>query len=237
MHDGKADGAGYFVGYESVSHRRVGFIGLSGFRHRPVCRFDAWIPVRGQLAADFSQWSSLPVSIYSGSACRWARIRPDGSARSAATPGPRSIRQSTSTCRPGRADGENRVSTRPSRSNRWEFPFGSSYGGGAGTVEQLSWCGLGEQIQRLNRNHQVISVFTIPTARTAQTAVSWYEIGDGRAIAEFHHTEDARRRLFRPQDDLPNRGDGTIRRSFRGDLANRNAGALRERRGAFSRRS
>ncbi len=32
VHDGKPEGAGYFVGYERVSNRRVGFIGLSGFR-------------------------------------------------------------------------------------------------------------------------------------------------------------------------------------------------------------
>ncbi len=65
VHDGKAEGAGYFVGYESMSHRRVGFIGLSGFRSGPL-PIDQWIPVRGQLAADYSQWSSLPDSIYWG---------------------------------------------------------------------------------------------------------------------------------------------------------------------------
>ena len=36
VHDGKPEGAGYFVGYERVSNRRVGFIGLSGFRSDPV---------------------------------------------------------------------------------------------------------------------------------------------------------------------------------------------------------
>ena len=45
VHDGKPDGAGYFVGYERTSNRRVGFIGMSGFRTGPVPAAD-WIPVR-----------------------------------------------------------------------------------------------------------------------------------------------------------------------------------------------
>ena len=32
VHDGKPEGAGYFVAYERESNRRVGFIGLAGFR-------------------------------------------------------------------------------------------------------------------------------------------------------------------------------------------------------------
>ena len=35
VHDGKPQGSGYFVGYEKVSNRRVGFIGLAGFRAQP----------------------------------------------------------------------------------------------------------------------------------------------------------------------------------------------------------
>ena len=36
VHDGQPQGAGYFVGYERVSNRRVGFIGLAGFRSHSV---------------------------------------------------------------------------------------------------------------------------------------------------------------------------------------------------------
>ena len=59
VHDGKAYGAGYFVGYEGESNRRVGFIGLAGARPDPV-PMNEWIPVRGSLVADNSQWSSVP---------------------------------------------------------------------------------------------------------------------------------------------------------------------------------
>ena len=48
VHDGKPQGAGYFVGYERVSNRRVGFIGLSGSRSDPVPSTER-IPVRGEL--------------------------------------------------------------------------------------------------------------------------------------------------------------------------------------------
>jgi hypothetical protein len=47
VHDGNPeDGAGYFVGYNRLSNRRVGFIGMSGFRAEPVPQAD-WIPMRG----------------------------------------------------------------------------------------------------------------------------------------------------------------------------------------------
>ena len=50
--------------YERTSNRRVGFIGLSGFRADPVPAAE-WIPVRRRMDFD---WSSAPVSIYSGHA-------------------------------------------------------------------------------------------------------------------------------------------------------------------------
>ena len=62
------DGAGYFAAYERTSNRRVGFIGMSGFRKGPVQAAD-WIPVRG------GPTSSAPVSINSGHA--WV-FRPGG---------------------------------------------------------------------------------------------------------------------------------------------------------------
>ena len=68
VHDGKPDGAGYFAAYERTSNRRVGFIGMSGFRKGPVPAAD-WIPVHG------GPTSSAPVSINSGHA--WV-LRPAG---------------------------------------------------------------------------------------------------------------------------------------------------------------
>jgi hypothetical protein len=42
-----------------------------------------------------------------------------------------------------------------------------------------------KEIYALDRRHNVFRVFTIPTQVDHQSPVYWYEIGDGRAIAEF----------------------------------------------------
>ena len=64
VHDGKPQGSGYFVGYESVSNRLVGFIGLAGSRSHSVPAGER-IPVRSELVVDYSNWSSAPLSINS----------------------------------------------------------------------------------------------------------------------------------------------------------------------------
>ena len=48
-----------------MSNRRVGFIGMAGFRSDPVPA-DEWIPVRAALIMDHSHWSSAPNSINLG---------------------------------------------------------------------------------------------------------------------------------------------------------------------------
>ena len=103
VHDGKPDGAGYFVGYERESNRRVGFIGMSGFRSDPVPAAD-WIPVRSALMT--IEWSSAPASIYSGQRVDVAPTRALGCA---AALGLCAIRKPTATGRPRRADGHDRL--------------------------------------------------------------------------------------------------------------------------------
>ena len=73
VHDGKPQGAGYFVGYERESNRRVGYIGLSGFRSEPLPT-EEWIPVRGELITDYSHWSSAPYPNYLSGAVWEVRI-------------------------------------------------------------------------------------------------------------------------------------------------------------------
>ena len=75
------------------------------------------------------------------------------------------------------------------------------------------------QIQRLNRNHEVTMSFTIPTATDRQSPVSWYELGNGRALAEFPHPNQTRGAVkVAPQDDLPNCQRRHDSGSVRGDL-------------------
>ena len=103
VHDGKPDGAGYFVGYERESNRRVGFIGLSGFRSDPVPAAE-WIPVRGELIGP-SHWSSAPVWIYS----RPGVGAPTRGRGRAAALGLCAIRKPSATGRPRRTDGNDRL--------------------------------------------------------------------------------------------------------------------------------
>ena len=42
-----------------------------------------------------------------------------------------------------------------------------------------------QQIHALDRKHNVIKVFTIPTEVDRQSPVDWYDIGNGQAIAVF----------------------------------------------------
>jgi hypothetical protein len=60
VHDGRPEGAGYFVGYDRLSNRRVGYIGLNGFRSDPIPP-DECIPVRAALIMDYAYWSSAPT--------------------------------------------------------------------------------------------------------------------------------------------------------------------------------
>ena len=105
VHDGKPDGAGYFVGYERESNRRVGFIGMSGFRPDP-CRPTSGFPCEARSITDYSYWSSAPASIYSGREWVHADLRRQGRA---AAIGLCAIRKPPATSRPRRADGNDRL--------------------------------------------------------------------------------------------------------------------------------
>jgi hypothetical protein len=63
VHDGRTDGAGYFVGYDKVEKRRLGFIGQSGFSlDRPPQK--DWFPVERHLVRSplIKLWTSIGVS-------------------------------------------------------------------------------------------------------------------------------------------------------------------------------
>ncbi|HXY33863.1 MAG TPA: hypothetical protein VEI07_06515 [Planctomycetaceae bacterium] len=64
IHDGKDNGAGYFVGYNWATLERLGFIGESGFSPDPLPRTE-WIPVGRDLMI-WTQWSSVQLEFDSG---------------------------------------------------------------------------------------------------------------------------------------------------------------------------
>jgi hypothetical protein len=63
VHDGRTDGAGYFVGYDKVEKRRLGFIGQSGFSLDCPPQKD-WFPVERHLVRSplLKLWTSIGVS-------------------------------------------------------------------------------------------------------------------------------------------------------------------------------
>ena len=202
VHDGMPEGAGYFVGYDRSSNRRVGFIGLSGFRSGPVPT-NEWIPVRGPVMADDANWSSAQTWIVAGQVQRASRVI-------------RSFRHAWSMCRPEIACDSltsppgpcGRSSRRRIRLNRWEFrrtrPGPPALRRGRSVIVVRTT----RQIHVLNREHASTKVFTIPTEADRQSPVFWYEIGNGRALADFDRpwsTEGAdniaRRMAYRIADD------------------------------------
>jgi hypothetical protein len=184
VHDGKEQGSGYFVGYERVSNRLIGFIGLAGFRARPVPP-DERIPVRGGLMLGSSYWSSEPSSIYTSSYRYWVINRP----------------------RPGRGElpprlvhvpcgNRLRVVDLDARTVTTVFeaplPIGSvgvpalaSYAGGDPAKERPVLVRAGPKVYRLDHKYNVTSVFTIPAEVDRRGSVTWYEAGNGQAVAEF----------------------------------------------------
>jgi hypothetical protein len=188
VHDGKPAGAGYLVGYEAASNRRVGFLGLSGLRSDPLPPED-WIPVRGTVAADFSQWSSSSLSIYSD--MRWAReLRFDQwdlPPHRVYVPSGNSLRlvdlaaKTVTTVFDAQAPVES-----------VGIPAVSSNAGGLRSKEIPILVRTTQMIYILNHNHKLIRSFAIPAEEDRRSAVSWYEIDNGQAVVAFLRPQQTR---------------------------------------------
>ncbi len=173
VHDGKPDGAGYFVGYERTSNRRVGFLGMSGFRPDPWPPAD-WIPVRGEPK------SSSPASIYSGHGWvvrpgpwdvppRWVYV-PSGNYLHKVDLAARTITTVFETREPIVAPG---------------VPILANWSTGHPTKEKPILVRTTQKIYELDQKHHVLKVFTIPTEVDRRSSVQWFEMDNGQAIAVF----------------------------------------------------
>jgi hypothetical protein len=179
VHDGKADGAGYFVGYERESNRRVGFIGLAGARPDPV-PVSEWIPVRGALVLGNLQWSSLPFPLHPSQRTSFRTARWDLPPRLVYVPSGNIVREvdlSTGTVKTA-FEG-------PEPIDSLAIPRVESWSGGHYTKEPPVLVRTRQAIYALDRSHKVIRRFAIPTEFGPESAVTWYEIGNGQAIADF----------------------------------------------------
>jgi hypothetical protein len=171
VHDGKPDGAGYFVGYERTSNRRVGFIGMAGFREGPVPAADR-IPVRGEPT------SSAPVSMYSGHA--WV-LRPAGGdvpPHLVYLPSGNQLRQADLAARTVTT-----VYETPEPIESVGIPTLAYWSTGHSTTEQPILVRTTRQIHELDQQHHLKKVLSIPADVDRRSSVEWYQIKSGQAIA------------------------------------------------------
>jgi hypothetical protein len=226
VHDGKPEGAGYFVGYERESNRRVGFIGLSGFRSDSVPS-DERIPVRNPLMTGYSQWSSAPTWI--GSWQRWEPLgrrsdRSDLPMRLVHVPSGNRVRLVDLATRTVKT-----VFETPEPIEALGVPTISSYAQGHPAKEQPILVRAGQRIYSLDHNYRVTRVFTFPTEADRQSMGTWYEIGNGQAIAEFQRSATTRRSSNSTSLTLCRiAADGTIQDRFEVVLQNGRIGLTQE---------
>jgi hypothetical protein len=180
VHNGKLEGAGYFVGYERESNRRVGFIGLFGSRSDPV-PIDQWIPVRGTLVGDLWLWSSAPLSIIYSGGSREYRVGPfDVPTRLVYVPSGNQLREVDLA-----AGTITTAFEAPEAIEAPGIPSIASWSGGRYAKDHPILIRTRQQIYALDRKHNMIRRFAVPTEIDRRSPVSWYELGNGQAVAEF----------------------------------------------------
>lgn len=180
VHDGKEDGAGYFVGYQRESNRRVGFIGLNGARPDPVPA-NEWIPVRGTLVADYSLWSSAPITIYWSGRDRELKLGPlDLPPRLVYVPSGKLLRQVDLA-----AGTVTTVLETPDPIESPGIPALDFWAGGRAVKEQPILVRTKNQIYVLDHQHRVVRQFAIPAEIDRRIPMMWYEPRNGQAIAVF----------------------------------------------------
>jgi len=218
--DGGSPASGWFVGYERVSNRRIGYIGLAGFREQPVPP-DERIPLQANPRYGVA-YTSLPVSFNMN--YYWTPPRPD----SQDVP-PRLVHVPAGNALQVVDLGERTTSTvfeSPAAIDSVGVPTLSTYYGNEPPKEPLILVRAGGKVYRLDRAYKVVGVVTLPAEVGARDAATWYAIDDGRAVVTTHlgppDDEDYPRtvtstRIYRLA------ADGTVQGSV--DVALRNGGA------------
>ena len=179
VHDGKPDGAGYFVGYERRNNRRVGYIGLNGFRSDPVLP-DECIPVRAVLMMGYVHWSSAPTWINSGRVQVPRVDQSDLPPRLVYVPSGNRLRKVDLGAR-----SVTTVFESPEPIESPGIPTLSSWFSYHPMREQPILVRTANYVYVLDHRHNVTKVFAIPTEIDRGSPLSWCELGNGQAIAEF----------------------------------------------------
>ena len=178
LDDGKLHGAGYFVGYDSENNRRVGFIGLAGFRSNPV-PVDEWIPVLGKFI-EHPPGSPTPALVYSEREWVFRLDRGDRPPRWMYVPSRNQLRKIDLAARTVTT-----VFETPEPIESAGIPRHSFNTAATTMMEQPILVRTSQQIHVLDHKHNVRRVFAIPAEVDRASPAYWYEIGDGQAIVDF----------------------------------------------------
>jgi hypothetical protein len=181
VHDGKRQGAGYFVGYESISNRLIGYIGLSGIRPR-IPTTDEWIPVRGEEMKYSRLWSSAPSWGLSRYGRQFQTYPWDVPPRLVHVPSGNQLRLVDLNARTVTT-----VFEAPEPIDSVGIPMLRSFAGSGDHPTKVPPIQVktSQKIYTLNQNHKVIREVDIPAEIGPRGSVSWYELDDGQVIAEF----------------------------------------------------
>jgi hypothetical protein len=186
VHDGKAEGAGYFVAYERPSNRRVGFIGLSGFSSGPLPR-EQWLPVRSPLLGFAYYWSRSRAMISQGRILqsgepgdavlpsRWVYV-PSGHVVYRVDLRARTLTSVLELREPIEGLG---IVGFPNRA--LEVP-----GQTAAVVVRTS-----RTIRAFNPENEAVRSFTFPNEADRGYYADWYETGRGTALVAIHRPSDS----------------------------------------------
>jgi hypothetical protein len=205
VHDGKFDGTGYFVGYDRADSRLIGYIGQSGFTSSPVPAGDQF-PVRLDLMSDARFWSSAKLSILGGKLLDQG-VRPTEPSRYVTVPARNRLFVVDLSKRTVETIFES-----PEIIESFTIPFESRTTAGEDRSKDLIRCvRTTGHLYLLNREHEILRTFSIPTAEDGQFPVSLYELDDGAAYAEFYRwricTDD---RNLEPRVVYQIAADGTV---------------------------
>ncbi|HVC93010.1 MAG TPA: hypothetical protein VND64_04930 [Pirellulales bacterium] len=180
VHDGQRDGAGYFVGYDGSDARRVGYIGRSDFSSDPNPPDDPF-PVRYDVMRSAPRWSSARIHFVRGKVRDEGLITKRVPSRLVYVPSQNhvfAVDLSTRLVRtvfeaPDTIESLDIIEAPAEAPNH---PFGD------GTLLVRTT----RRIYLFNREHALLRTFPIPSETDRLDPALWYEVGDGRAWAEFH---------------------------------------------------
>lgn len=180
VHDGGIDGTGYFVGYDPVDKRTVGYIGQAGFTSRPVALSDRF-PVRFDLMRLVPYWSAVKIQIFGGKLLDQGLLPTPIPARLVSVPAQNRLYEVDLSARTVRQVFESPEMIE-SFTALLESPSITGGPTSRGPIQALRTTG---HLYLLNREHQVLRKFSIPTETDCRFPVAVYELFDGEAFAAF----------------------------------------------------